>query len=99
MIKPFLSTSLLIQYEEVKREWDSEILEYIKANALQQDLFKKSDNPFEVVKKKYYDDFAKTKDLYFFLGTTRQFHNVAPNPFIIIGTFHPRHIEQQLLNF
>ena len=42
------------------------------------------------VRKKYFDDFAKTKDLHFFLGTTAQFHNVAPNPFIIIGTFQPR---------
>lgn len=38
----------------------------------------------EDVKKKYMIDFAK-KDLYFFMGTTKKFHNVAPNPFIIIG--------------
>lgn len=42
------------------------------------------------VKKKYFDDFVLTKDLYLFLGTTRQFHFMAPNPFIIIGTFHPK---------
>ncbi len=52
----------------------------------------------EDVRKKYYDDFAKTKDLHFFLGTTAQFHNVAPNPFIIIGTFHPK-IDRQLKLF
>lgn len=46
------------------------------------------------VKKKYFDDFALTKDLYFFLGTTLQFHLVASNPFIIIGTFHPKLIGQ-----
>lgn len=44
----------------------------------------------EDVRKKYFDDFAKTKDLYLFLGTTRQFHFMAPNPFVIIGTFHPK---------
>lgn len=42
------------------------------------------------VRKKYFDDFARTKDLYFFLGTTQQFHHVGHNPFIIIGTFHPK---------
>ena len=42
------------------------------------------------VHKKYFDDFALTKDLHLFLGTTRQHHFVAPNPFIIIGTFHPK---------
>lgn len=44
----------------------------------------------EDVRKKYFDDFALTKDLYLYLGTTRQFHFMAPNPFIIIGTFHPK---------
>ncbi len=40
------------------------------------------------VKEKYFDYFI-TRDLHFFLGTTKQFHNVAPNPFIIIGVFYP----------
>ncbi len=42
------------------------------------------------VRTKYFDDFAKTKDLYFFLGTTQLHHFVSINPFIIIGTFHPK---------
>lgn len=42
------------------------------------------------VKEKYFDYMAKKCDLHFFLGTTKQFHNVAPNPFIIIGTFYPQ---------
>ena len=29
------------------------------------------------------------KDLYFFLGTTRKFHKMGKNPFIIIGLFYP----------
>ena len=41
------------------------------------------------VQEKYFDDFAKTKDLHFFLGTTKKNHYVSRNPFIIIGTFHP----------
>ena len=49
----------------------------------------------EDVKKKYYNDFAITKDLYFYLGTTKFNHLRAPNPFIIIGTFYPKK-EQQL---
>lgn len=40
------------------------------------------------VKEKYLDSFLK-RDLYFFLGTTKQFHNVAPNPFIIVGVYYP----------
>ncbi|MBW8049573.1 MAG: hypothetical protein FVQ77_04390 [Cytophagales bacterium] len=47
---------------------------------------------------KYFDDFAKTKDLYFFLGTTKVNHFVAKNPFIIIGTFHPKPVTQLKLD-
>jgi len=42
------------------------------------------------VRKKYFDDFAKIKDLHFYLGTTQAHHHVSLNPFIIIGTFHPK---------
>lgn len=44
----------------------------------------------EDVKKKYFDDFAKTKDLHLFLGTSQLHHYVSQNPFMIIGTFHPK---------
>ncbi|MEO6329197.1 MAG: hypothetical protein ABIO55_09700 [Ginsengibacter sp.] len=135
--------------EKVEREWDKKKLDKLKANAQQLNLFKNSDNPFEVVqklpykfsfkfnsddgivrtlmiedweigalywnslkrhdgndaeakacadvKKKYFEDFAKTKDLYLFLGTTREFHLIAPNPFVIIGTFHPKKTVQTAL--
>ena len=46
------------------------------------------------VKKKYFDDFAKTKDLHLFLGTSKLHHLTGKNPFMIIGTFHPK-IEAQ----
>ena len=38
------------------------------------------------VREKYFDRFLKT-DLHFFLGTTQQFHQVAPNPWVIVGVF------------
>ena len=50
------------------------------------------------VKNKYFEDFAKTKDLYLFLGTSQLHHYRGKNPFMIIGTFHPK-IEQQLRLF
>lgn len=40
------------------------------------------------VKEKYLNEFLG-KDLHFFLGTTKKYHKVAPNPFIIIGVFYP----------
>jgi len=48
------------------------------------------------VRQKYFDEFVKTKDIYLFLGTTKQWHiRRAPNPFLIIGVFYPKK-EQQL---
>jgi hypothetical protein len=42
------------------------------------------------VRQKYWNEF-KEKDLYFFLGTTLEFHRrKARNPFIIIGIFYPK---------
>ncbi len=41
------------------------------------------------VREKYFDYMVNKCDLHLFLGTTKQFHNISPNPFIIIGTFHP----------
>lgn len=52
----------------------------------------------EYVKKVYFDDLAKTKDLHLFLGTSKLRHFTAKNPFMIIGTFHPK-IETQLSLF
>jgi hypothetical protein len=45
------------------------------------------------VRQKYLDTFLKT-DLHFFLGTTQQFHFVAPNPWVIIGVFPIPHDRQ-----
>ena len=51
----------------------------------------------EKVKQKYFDDFVLNKDLYLFLGTTMKWHDRAPNPYVIIGTFHPPPIAQEPL--
>ena len=48
------------------------------------------------VKEKYFDMMVKGHDFYFLMGTTLKFHNVSPNPFIIIGTFYPKHFDPEL---
>ena len=45
------------------------------------------------VKQKYFDEFTNS-DLHLFLGTTQQFHFVAPNPWVIIGVFPIPHESQ-----
>ena len=49
------------------------------------------------VRQKYFDEFLK-RDLHFFLGTTQQYHFVAPNPWVIIGVLPIPH-ETQLAMF
>jgi hypothetical protein len=51
----------------------------------------------QLVREKYFDTFTSERDLCFFLGTTRQFHNVARNPFIIVGVFYPPRSPQDAL--
>jgi len=48
------------------------------------------------VRKKYFEQFRE-KDLHLFLGTTQRFHNMAPNPFVIIGVFYPPKVLQTSL--
>lgn len=45
------------------------------------------------VSRKYMEQFVKT-DLHFFLGTMKQYHGFAPNPWQIIGVFPAPHYNQ-----
>jgi hypothetical protein len=56
------------------------------------------DEPAALVKVRqmYFDRFLQT-DLHFFLGTTQQWHSVAPNPWVIIGVFPAPHETQTAL--
>ena len=52
----------------------------------------------EILKQKYFDDMQK-RDVYLFLGTSREWHiRKSPNPFMIIGVFYPPVVENILNN-
>jgi hypothetical protein len=52
------------------------------------------------VREKYEGEFFKEKDLYLFLGTTKEWHmRRGKNPFVIIGVFYPKIENQTSLNF
>lgn len=91
--------SFVFEDDEGKRstlmieDWETGMLYWHSLERHEGDEFKACGD----VKKKYFDDFAKTKDYYFFLGTTKLNHYVAPNPFVIIGDFRPKHISQENL--
>lgn len=49
----------------------------------------------EKVKMKYEEDFLSNKEIYFFMGTTKEWHiRRSPNPFVIIGVFYPMKPEE-----
>ena len=51
------------------------------------------------VRQRYEEEFVNKKDIYFFLGTTKQWHTRrSKNPFVIIGVFYPKK-ESQLRLF
>lgn len=73
------------------------MIEDWEAGQLYWNCIKRGDTP-EIailkVRSKYFDEFAKKKDLHFFLGTTHEWHQRAKNPYVIIGTFYPPKITQ-----
>jgi hypothetical protein len=46
------------------------------------------------VREKYFGEFLR-KDLHLFLGTTQEWHFVAPNPWVIVGAFPIPHDQQR----
>lgn len=91
-IMPKLPYKFSYQFRDAHNKKSTLMIEDWEIGQLYWNCLKKSKNPQQAIQKvreKYFDDFAKTKDLHFFLGTTREWHLRAPNPFIIVGTFHP----------
>lgn len=54
------------------------------------------DEAISRVRRKYLEEFS-SKEIFLFLGTTRQFHGWAKNPFVIIGVFYPPASQQDSL--
>jgi hypothetical protein len=70
-------------------DWEIGALYWRYANRVGEDV------AVSKVRQKYLDDFARTKDLYLFLGTVYTSHvRKLSNPYVIIGTFHPPYAMQ-----
>ena len=89
------------QFEDVKGKKSTLMIEDWEIGQLYWNCLKKSNNDekeaIKKVKKKYKDDFLAKKDIYLFLGTTREFHRrKAKNPYVITGVFYPPKTENFL---
>ena len=59
-------------------------------NAKGKNLEEREMDALEKVKNKYFDEFVSKNELYFFVGTTKEWHlRRGYNPFVIIGVFYP----------
>lgn len=80
------------RFQDCNGEEAKLMIEDWEIGALYWNCLNRTDNnekkAIEMVKGKYLDEFSN-KDTYLFLGTTRQYHGWAKNPFVIIGIFYP----------
>ena len=79
--------------DETGRVTNMRILDW-ELGSLYWNCLKRADNDDEEalkkVKLKYWNEFKQT-DLHLFLGTTKTYHSIAPNPWTIIGVFYIPH--------
>lgn len=98
---PKLPYSFSYKFEDAAgRKSELQILDW-EAGALYWNCLRSTDGDqpaaLAKVRQKYFDEFTK-KNLHFFLGTTQQFHFVAPNPWVIVGVFPiPHEVQSALL--
>lgn len=96
-IIPKLPYSFSYQFEDADgRKSEMQVLDW-EAGALYWNCLRSTDGDepaaLRKVRKKYFEEFL-TKNLHFFLGTTQQFHFVAPNPWVIVGVLPIPHETQ-----
>lgn len=87
-------------FDDIEGRQSRMMIEDWEVGALYRNCLQRSGSEKEAldkVKEKYLHEFTVKRDLYFFLGTTKEWHFVAPNPFVIIGTFAPLKDEQGYL--
>lgn len=92
-----LPYSFSYRFEDAEgRKSELQVLDW-EAGALYWNCLRSTDGDeraaLQKVRQKYFEDFL-TRDLHFFLGTTQQFHFVAPNPWVIVGVLPIPHEKQ-----
>ena len=85
--------------DSVGKESELQILDW-EIGALYWNCLRSSDGDeaeaLAKVRQKYLDKFSAT-DLHFLMGTTQQWHLVAPNPWVIVGVFPAPHDHRRRL--
>ena len=101
---PKLPYKFYYRFKDIEGTVSRLIIEDWEIGALYWNCLKSAEGNEELalqkVREQYEDNFLKNKDIYLFLGTTREWHmRRAKNPFVIIGVFYPKIELQTKLDF
>lgn len=96
---PKLPYKFFYKFEDDSGRSSRLMIEDWEIGALYWNCLRKADGDetiaLEKVKQQYETNFKKNKDIYLFLGTTKQWHTRrSKNPFVIIGVFYPKKDDQ-----
>ena len=96
---PKLPFKFSYSFEDNKGKKSTLMIEDWEIGMLYWNCLKQTNNEqaaIQLVKEKYLDEFSN-KDIFFFLGTTKEHHGRAKNPFVIVGVFYPPVMHQPSL--
>ena len=89
------------KFKDIKGKESKLMIEDWEIGQLYWNCLKRKNNEQDAIKdvsKKYKNEFLNKKDIYLFLGTTKEFHiRKAKNPYVIIGVFYPPKTYQNTL--
>lgn len=96
---PKLPYKFSYRFEDAKGKLSTLMIEDWEIGQLYWNCLLRADGNEQValdkVREKYERTFLSKHDIHLFLGTTQKFHRMrAPNPFVIIGVFYPRQVDQ-----
>ena len=90
------------EFKDIKGKKSKLMIEDWEIGQLYWNCLRRKNNEQEAINdviKKYKNEFLSKKDIYLFLGTTKEFHiRKAKNPYVIIGVFYPPKIYQNTLS-
>ncbi len=99
---PKLPYKFYYKFEDESGKTSRLMIEDWEIGALYWNCLKKAEGDESIalkkVKEQYEDNFIESKDIFLFLGTTKQWHmRRSKNPFVIIGVFYPKKDNQMKL--
>ena len=90
-LMPKLPVKFSYRFRDCNGKESTLMIEDWEIGQLYWNCLKESDKATAVskVRQKYFEEFVGQRDVHLFLGTTRRWHGISRNPYVIIGVFYP----------